>query len=163
MPLFQSTFRGRLRLFFAVIVIVPMIAVGIVLFQLLDAGDNFKLDSRLAQAQTTAQNLYTQRRGEAMDALDRIQHDVPLATAIKRNHKALAEQRLRMLARDAGLQRVTLELNTMGTLDAGSNEAIAAAQAGLADNNGTRIGTITASTTAADDYAHDVKRLNALD
>ena len=63
MPLLQPSFRGRLRLFFAVIVIVPMIAVGVVLFQLLDAGDNFKLDSTLAQAQTGAQNLYKEARG----------------------------------------------------------------------------------------------------
>ena len=68
MPLLQPSFRGRLRLFFAVIVVVPMIAVGLVLFQLLDAGDNFKLDSTLVEAQKGAQNLYTEARGQAMSA-----------------------------------------------------------------------------------------------
>ena len=50
MPLLQPSFRGRLRLFFALIVIVPMVAVGVVLFQLLDASGGFKLDSGLDQA-----------------------------------------------------------------------------------------------------------------
>ena len=65
MPRFQPTFRGRLRLFFAVIVIVPMIAVAVVLFQLLDASDASRLDSRLSEAQTGATGLYVQARREA--------------------------------------------------------------------------------------------------
>ena len=40
MPLLQPSFRGRLRLFFAVIVIVPIIAVGFVLFRLIDTADD---------------------------------------------------------------------------------------------------------------------------
>jgi len=54
MPLIQPSFRGRLRLFFAVIVIVPMIAVAVVLFQLLDASDASRLNSKLSEAQTGA-------------------------------------------------------------------------------------------------------------
>ena len=72
MPLLQPSFRGRLRLFFAVIVIVPMIAVGVVLFQVLDATDAFKLDSRLTQASDVARNLYKQDRTDAMAALEAV-------------------------------------------------------------------------------------------
>src|SRR4051794_34394519 len=136
MPLLQPSFRGRLRLFFAVIVIVPMIAVGAVLFKLLDAGDNFKLDSRLAQAQTGAQNLYAQRREEARAALIKIQRDVPLATAIKEHNPADAQQRLNMLATDIGVDRIEATVENVGTFEAGSNTAIALAQAELADNDG---------------------------
>ena len=46
MTLLQPSFRSRLRLFFAVIVMIPMIAVVLVLFQLLDATDNSKQDAR---------------------------------------------------------------------------------------------------------------------
>jgi len=49
MPLLQPSFRGRLRLFFAVIVIVPMIAVGVVLFQLLGGAKDYKLDTGLTR------------------------------------------------------------------------------------------------------------------
>ena len=53
MTLLQPSFRGRLRLFFAVIVVVPMIAVGVVLFLLLDAGGQLASSiRRSATAQT---------------------------------------------------------------------------------------------------------------
>src|ERR1700742_3183762 len=115
MPLLQPSFRGRLRLFFAVIVIVPMIAVGAVLFRLLDAGDNFKLDSRLTQASTGARNLYAQRREEARSALTKIQADVPLATAIRERKPAVAQQRLNTLAGEIGVDRIELMVYHLGT------------------------------------------------
>src|SRR3954469_15348109 len=124
MPLLQPSFRGRLRLFFAVIVIVPMIAVGIVLFQLLDAGDNFKLDTRLTQAQTTAKNLYRQRRTEALAALKEVQSDVGLSPAIRNRDVGEAERRLAGLARQAGLEEVQIEVKGLRPLHAGSNAAI---------------------------------------
>src|SRR3954451_8310836 len=102
MPLLQPSFRGRLRLFFAVIVVVPMIAVGLVLFQLLDASDNFKLDSTLAQAQKGAQNLYKEARGRAMDAAGPIKSDVPLASAIRTRNRAAVQRRLNALDQQIG-------------------------------------------------------------
>src|SRR3954447_1834023 len=110
MPLLQPSFRGRLRLFFAVIVIVPMIAVGAVLFRLLDAGDNFKLDSRLAQAQTGAQNLYRQDRGNAAAALVPVSRDVELATAIHDRDAAKAKARLAELSRANDVVRVEIKV-----------------------------------------------------
>src|SRR3954454_22367301 len=80
MPLLQPSFRGRLRLFFAVIVIVPMIAVGLVLFQLLDASGDYKLDSGLDQAQKTAKALYQDDRQAAIGALEPFRDDRRLAT-----------------------------------------------------------------------------------
>src|SRR4051794_32077566 len=116
MPLLQPSFRGRLRLFFAVIVIVPMIAVGAVLFRLLDAGDNFKLDSRLAQAQIVAQNLYRQNREQAMLALETVRSDVPLATAIKNGKRQEAGARLPQLSRRSGIERIQVQVKGLGTL-----------------------------------------------
>src|SRR3954452_20916670 len=102
MPLLQPSFRGRLRLFFAVIVIVPMVAVGVVLFQLLDAGGNFKLDSGLDQAQKTAKAIYEQDREEAIAALKPITRDQALATAVDERHAAVVRERLEALAQQAG-------------------------------------------------------------
>ncbi|HET6547808.1 MAG TPA: hypothetical protein VFG79_05110, partial [Solirubrobacter sp.] len=69
----QPSFRGRLRLFFAVIVVIPMIAVCVVLFQLLDASDSSKLDSSLSKAQTAATRLFEMRREDATAALREVQ------------------------------------------------------------------------------------------
>ena len=69
MTLLQPSFRGRLRLFFAVIVVIPMVAVVIVLFQLLDATDSVEA-RRVAvdRRRRTATNLYETKREDAMVA-----------------------------------------------------------------------------------------------
>src|SRR5690349_7164633 len=94
MTLLQPSFRGRLRLFFAVIVVVPMIAVGVALFFLLNAGDNSKFNSELGEAETVAQNLFAESRAEAADAGMRLQSDVRLATAIQSGDKPAVQERL---------------------------------------------------------------------
>jgi len=161
MPLLQPSFRGRLRLFFVVIVIVPMIAVGIVLFQLLDGTDGFKLDSRLTQAQTVAQNLYQQDRRKAAAALGPFTQDVELATAIHDGNEALVRERVESLARRTGVQWIKVELTAFDApFETGDDQAIAAAQTGLQDDKGAAIGKITVSTTTAEQYVNDVKRLD---
>jgi hypothetical protein len=82
MPRFQQTFRGRLRLFFAVIVIIPMIAVAVVLFQLLAASDAARLNSQLSEAQTGAVGLYVEGRRQAARAAAAAERDVALASAL---------------------------------------------------------------------------------
>ena len=114
MPLFQPSFRGRLRLFFAVIVIVPMIAVGVVLFQLLAAGGSFKLDSGLAQAQKTANALYLQDRKAAKDALVPFTRSRELATAIHDNQVSVMREQLDRLARQTGAEWVKSRSPTSG-------------------------------------------------
>src|SRR6186713_168001 len=126
MPLLQPSFRGRLRLFFAVIVIVPMIAVGIVLFQLLDAGDNFRLDSGLDQAQTTAKNLYRQDREQALAALRPFRDDVRLATAIKDGQKPDVGKRVEELAAQTGVEWIQVKVEGLGTFETGDDNTLAA-------------------------------------
>src|SRR3954452_2497211 len=108
MPLLQPSFRGRLRLFFAVIVIIPMIAVGVVLFQVLDASEGFKLDSGLNQAQKTAKNLYRQDRQAAGAALRPFTRDVELATAIQNRQPAAVQDRVELLARRTGAEWIEI-------------------------------------------------------
>jgi diguanylate cyclase (GGDEF)-like protein len=159
MTLLQPSFRGRLRLFFAVIVVVPMVAVGVALFFLLDAGDNFKLDSTLVQAQKTAQNLFTQAREEAMTASEPIQRDVNLATAIRNKDRGAVQRRLQALGDQIGAQRIELEVDGFARFVTGSPQAIAMSRAELQDSDQDRIGRITVSVTAAQAYVDDVGRL----
>jgi diguanylate cyclase (GGDEF)-like protein len=159
MPLLQPSFRGRLRLFFAVIVVVPMIAVGVVLFQLLDASDNFKLDSTLAQAQKGAQNLYKEARERAMDAAGPIRSDVPLASAIKAEDRAAVQRRLNALDQQIGAQRIELLVDGFGRFETGSPLAIAASAGELQNSSGQPIGRITVSVTSARSYAEEVLRI----
>jgi len=52
------SFRGRLRLFFALIVIVPMVALGIVLFTLTERTETGKADAGIATATRAAVGVY---------------------------------------------------------------------------------------------------------
>jgi len=159
MTLLQPSFRGRLRLFFGVIVVVPMIAVGVALFFLLDAGDNFKLDSTLVEAQKGAQNLFTEARDEAMTASEPIRRDVPLATAIRNRDRGAVQRRLQALSDEIGAQRIELEVDGFARFVTGSPLAIAMSRAELQNSNQDRIGRITVSVTSARAYVDDVRRL----
>src|SRR3954462_7011452 len=119
MPLLQPSFRGRLRLFFAVIVVVPMIAVAIVLFQLLGANDTGKVNSRLAEAQVAATGLFKEERDDARAAVRQAENAVDLATAINDKKAADVRSQLQKLADDAGIERIRLEADGPGSVGVG--------------------------------------------
>src|ERR1044072_5007194 len=52
------SFRGRLFIFFTIIVIVPMAAVAVVLFKITSDSETGKSDARIAQGLTTALAIY---------------------------------------------------------------------------------------------------------
>jgi diguanylate cyclase (GGDEF)-like protein len=159
MTLLQPSFRGRLRLFFAVIVVIPMIAVVIVLFQLLDATDSSKQDASLAQAQLTATNLFETSREDAAAAAGAVQKDIGLATAINDEDQMQIRERLDQLTRRIDAERIVLVVTGLGTFESGTPTAIAAANGRVQDVNGRDIGEITVSTTAAESYALELRRL----
>ena len=159
MTLLQPSFRGRLRLFFAVIVVIPMIAVVIVLLQLLDATDRAKQDASLSQAQQVATNLFEAKREDAMVAARAVQEDRGLATAIRDEDQMQIRARLERLARRIDAQRIVLELTDVGTFETGSRNAIAGAQAELQDENRRDVGSITVSTTGAEGFALELSEL----
>src|SRR4051812_32185480 len=108
MPLLQPSFRGRLRLFFAVIVIVPIIAVGFVLFRLIDTADDSRTDASLNTGLRVARNMYVDHRRAAAPAIETIQNDVPLATALERDQPMTVERRLDALLQETGARRIVL-------------------------------------------------------
>jgi diguanylate cyclase (GGDEF)-like protein len=162
MPILQPSFRGRLRLFFAVIVVVPMIAVAIVLFQLVGANDTAKVNSRLAEAQVAATGLFNEERDKARAAVPKAESNVALATAINDKKSAEVRAQLEKLASDAGIERVRLEVDGQGTIDVGRQDVVAPYVSDLADSKGNAIGRLTISTTSAPDYASRVLRLLAV-
>src|SRR3954469_8650023 len=55
---FTPSFRNRLRLFFVVIVIVPMVAVALVLSQIVSRSEETQTAAHLSGAQAVPTNLY---------------------------------------------------------------------------------------------------------
>jgi diguanylate cyclase (GGDEF)-like protein len=78
-----SSFRTRLRLFFVLIVIVPMIAVTFIVFRLIAESENGQADARVAARQETAISLYYDARGDADRLAARIGRDARLARALR--------------------------------------------------------------------------------
>jgi diguanylate cyclase (GGDEF)-like protein len=134
--LFTPSFRNRLRLFFVVIVIIPMVAVALVLFQLVSRSEQSQVDAQLGEAQRVAQNLYRDSTAEANDAGKAIVADDGLKRAIAEKDSAGIEARLDAAARDVGARRVLLELQDQGAFEFGDQDiAVAPARNSLSDQN----------------------------
>src|SRR5215208_2933716 len=93
-PVLTPTFRNRLRLFFLVIVVVPMIAVALVLFRLVSTSEDAKVDARLSQSQRSAQGLYVQDQKRAGGVAKNIAMDTQLQAAISAGDAKLVQNRL---------------------------------------------------------------------
>ena len=88
-----------------------------------------------------------------------MQDDVGLATAINDKDAAQVRRRLDQLARRIGAKLIVLEVTGFGRFETGTPTAIAAASGRLLDENAKDVGRITVSTTTAEDYALEVRRL----
>src|SRR5215213_7976842 len=94
------SFRGRLRLFFALIVIVPMIALGIVLFALAARTETGKADAGIGTAARTALAIHRDGTVAARPAVRRVTADPLLQQAVVRGRADEAQRRMRKLVRD---------------------------------------------------------------
>jgi len=118
------SFRGRLRLFFALIVIVPMIALGVVLFALTARSETGKADAGLAAASRSATGIYREQADRAQPSLHRIAADRELQRALASGRAGAAERRLRELTA-GGVVATELSLRGEPPLRAGSDRAVA--------------------------------------
>src|SRR4051812_19876221 len=115
-----SSFRTRLRLFFLLIVIVPMVAVTFIVFRLIAESENGQADARVAARQETAISRYYDARGRADRLAAGIGRDPPLARALHTRRPAEIARAARQLRRPTGAQRLMLSRD--GTPDAGVRE-----------------------------------------
>jgi diguanylate cyclase (GGDEF)-like protein len=157
------SFRARLTLFFVLIVILPMIAVGVLVTQVTDASRTAKADSRLDAGLDTATAIYDDDVAAATRAAKTIGSDPDLGDSLRvRDSAALGDEAAR-LAGETGAVAVQLRSPSGRLLaDFGPAQPIAAAQTSLT-NGGTELGTLVVSTTSADDYLDEVHRLTGRD
>src|SRR3954463_4500962 len=83
-----GSFRTRLRLFFVLIVIVPMVAVTFVVFRLIADSENGQANARGAAREEAAISLYYDVRARADRRAAVIGRDRQLAAALRRNDPA---------------------------------------------------------------------------
>ena len=159
------SFRGRLFIFFTIIVIVPMAAVAVVLFKLTSDSETGKSDSRIAQGLTTALAVYQADVDRARTTLTQVARDPQMS-------RALATQKQRLLRRRArAILKARPDIAAIAFYDRGGKRvvyakrapALAYATAAPTTAKGKRVGMLAVSRTGASDFARSVKRLTGLD
>src|SRR4051794_7762223 len=151
--LFTPSFRNRLRLFFVVIVIIPMLAVALVLFQLVARSEQSQVDAQLGEAQRVAQNLYRDSAGEANDAGKAIAADDALGQAIAKKDSTAIQARLDDVSRRVGARRVLLELDGQGKFEFGTEVGVAPSRNALRDQNDRPLGRLTTAVESVSSFA----------
>jgi diguanylate cyclase (GGDEF)-like protein len=113
------SFRARLTSFFILIVIVPMAAVGFLVFRLIDDSQTGKADARAAGIASAAMSAYQTDSSSASIDARTLARDIELtpASALKR--------RVAEISRDAGLERVTIQIGSRRRVDIGDRTAVA--------------------------------------
>src|SRR5688572_11815791 len=129
------SFRSRLRLFFVVIVVVPMITMAVVLFQLIVASERSQTDARLAEAQTVSQQIIRELETEAGEVAQRIGQDQRLADAVETSEDRRIQRRLDTLAEEDEARYAQLRLNDMGGFESGGLPAVAPVTRQLVDES----------------------------
>ena len=157
------SFRGRLRVFFTIIVIVPMIALAVVLLRLAAQSETGKADAGIATGVRAALSIYEDAERFAEPNLRLVARDEALRLAISVNDREAAILRVNQLKRE--IPRVVSialggpdgrEIVTVG-------DGVAPASLRLTDPEAKSIGVLSVSVTRADQYVRAVRRLTGLD
>src|SRR6185312_1869804 len=118
--LLTPSFRARLRLFFLVIVVVPMITMAVVLYQLIVKSEKAQTDARLSQSQTVALGLYQEEQDAAGLAAEDIGSDQQLADALDQESRRAVQAWLDTLTKRNNAHYSQLKVNGSGTFTSGN-------------------------------------------
>jgi diguanylate cyclase (GGDEF)-like protein len=157
------SFRSRLRLFFALIVIVPMIALGIVLFALAARTETGKADAGIGTAARTAVAVHRDAAAAARLALRRVAADADLQRAVVAGRADAAERRMWELVRDPVVAVELWSPSGRRLAMAGREAAVAWSGTELVAGGGSASAVLTVSVTEATTFARRVERLTELD
>src|SRR3954447_13278406 len=158
------SFRNRLRLFFVVIVVVPMIAVGFVLFVLIANSETGKDDAAVGARGTTAFRLANEAIRDGQVIGRQIATDVPFATAVRRNDIEALHSRSADLLRAHNATRLIIARGSNRALvDVGSTAGTLPGTIRLLDENRRSFGRLEVGVTTPAAYARRVKELTGFD
>jgi diguanylate cyclase (GGDEF)-like protein len=156
------SFRSRLRLFFVLIVIVPMLSVAIILFRLISDNETGKADAGLAARQQTARTLYQDAVRRAERAVQAIGSDRVVVQSLLAGDSERAGRRAAQMIESRNIRRAALVRDGRVLFDVGDRGSVGLARLRLQSRAGRAVGTLEASVTHADRYARLVRRVTSL-
>jgi diguanylate cyclase (GGDEF)-like protein len=121
----SMSFRSRLSFFFVAIVIVPMVAVGVVVFRLISDNEAGKAGARVAAAANVGVGLYREALTHGRIAARDVVGDPALTGALQRHDAAAARRRAAALARRDRLVRLVVSQNGRQIASLGDPKAVA--------------------------------------
>jgi diguanylate cyclase (GGDEF)-like protein len=151
------SFRGRLTLFFVLIVVVPMIAVALLLFQLIGGIEGGKHQAAMSARQGTALALAADMRTGAGRVAAVVGRDPRVGEALRANDEAALRARVDELRRTEGAARITIARDGRVLTDVGDPSAVLPATRELIDAGKRDVGRLQVSVTTARAYAERVR------
>jgi diguanylate cyclase (GGDEF)-like protein len=121
----SMSFRSRLSLFFVAIVIVPMVAVGVVVFKLISDNEAGKADARVAAAANVGVGLYRDALSRGRAAARDVVGDPDLTVALQRHDAAAVRRRAAALARRDRLALLVVSQNGRQVASLGDPKSVA--------------------------------------
>jgi len=152
------SFRTRLALFFVLIVVVPMIAVGYVLFNLLAESDTGKADARLGANEDVAHGLYREAVAQARGDAVRIGQDRAVAAALRSGDRDALRAAVDAARVREGAVRAMISRDERVLTDVGDPDGAWPAARLLMDR-GRDVGRLEVSAATAPAYARRVARV----
>jgi diguanylate cyclase (GGDEF)-like protein len=144
------SFRTRLTGFFVLIVVVPMVAVGFLVFRLISDSEHGKADARASGLAAAAASLYDTESANAQADARQVAR-----VAGRAKPSALARE-IAALAARAGLARVTVTDSSGSLVSLGSTTAIAPGSATVTPVIGGPAMVVVASELNAAEYAREL-------
>jgi diguanylate cyclase (GGDEF)-like protein len=145
------SFRTRLSLFFVLIAVVPMIALGVVVLRLISDSETGKASARAGAYATAVLDAYRADASTAVRVGSALAADRQLAAAIQRADPAAASRRVRQLARTHRLARARIALGRRALVDVGDPEVVAGGATRVRGSAAAAV--IEAATTTAATFA----------
>jgi diguanylate cyclase (GGDEF)-like protein len=157
------SFRGRLTLFFILIVVLPMVAVAVLVNLVTSESGSAKADARLAAGLDAALAMYGDDAAAAEQAAKDFTNDPGVGSALRSGNQARIEAAARRLAGQAGLKSLVIrDPSGRPVATIGQDHAVATYELNLTGPSGS-LGSLTASTTTADGYLRAVRHLTGRD
>jgi len=157
------SFRRRLTLFFVLIVVLPIVALGVLVTQLSRESSTGKADARLAASMESALSVYDDELGESRRAAHRAARVEELVEALRERRSEAMLDAARALIPRLRLESIAV-LGPGGQVlvDTGSNESVAEAEVVLRSPRGA-LGSVRVSRITAEAFAGQVREITRRD